>query len=110
MDNNIRPSKIDGQRNEDRSTLSSQQMHNASMRESLYAPDPPDAAKRPSVLLTVAGFILVTEFCERLAFYGFAGSLVLFFQVSSNIILNFQFFKCNSNPGLLLLLNRTGVH
>lgn len=50
--------------------------------DDLYAPDPPDAAKRPSVLLTVAGFILVTEFCERLAFYGFAGSLVLFFQVS----------------------------
>jgi dipeptide/tripeptide permease len=28
----------------------------------------------------VAFYIIVTEFCERLAFYGFAGSLVLFFQ------------------------------
>jgi dipeptide/tripeptide permease len=62
--------------------------------EHLYAPDPPDAAKRPSVLLTVAGFILVTEFCERLAFYGFAGSLVLFFQTElgySNAVSDVQF-------------------
>ena len=29
---------------------------------------------------TVAGVIIVTEFCERLAYYGLAGSLVLFFQ------------------------------
>jgi peptide/histidine transporter 3/4 len=28
----------------------------------------------------VASFIIVNEFCERLAYYGFAGSLVLFFQ------------------------------
>ena len=35
---------------------------------------------RPSVLKTVAPYILITEFCERLAYYGFAGSLVLFFQ------------------------------
>ena len=35
---------------------------------------------RPSKLLTVAPYILVCEFCERLAYYGFAGSLVLFFQ------------------------------
>jgi peptide/histidine transporter 3/4 len=33
-----------------------------------------------SVLRNVAGYIIVTEFCERLAYYGFAGSLVLFFQ------------------------------
>jgi dipeptide/tripeptide permease len=32
------------------------------------------------VLRNVAGFILVTEFCERIAYYGFSGSLVLFFQ------------------------------
>jgi peptide/histidine transporter 3/4 len=30
--------------------------------------------------MTVDGYIIVTEFCERLAYYGFAGSLVLFFQ------------------------------
>lgn len=47
-----------------------------------YPPDPIDAADRKSVLKTVAGYILVTEFCERLAYYGFAGSLVLFFQVT----------------------------
>lgn len=35
---------------------------------------------RPSVLFTTASYIIVTEFCERLAYYGFAGSLVLFFQ------------------------------
>lgn len=37
-------------------------------------------AKRPSVLMNTASYIIVTEFCERLAYYGFAGSLVLFFQ------------------------------
>ena len=31
------------------------------------------------------GFIIVTEFCERVAYYGFAGSLVLFFQVKMNM-------------------------
>ena len=35
---------------------------------------------RLSVLRGVASYIIVNEFCERLAFYGFAGSLVLFFQ------------------------------
>lgn len=34
----------------------------------------------PSVLRSVASFIIANEFCERLAYYGFAGSLVLFFQ------------------------------
>jgi hypothetical protein len=42
--------------------------------------DPPDAKDRKSVLIYTDGFIIVTEFCERLAYYGFAGSLVLFFQ------------------------------
>lgn len=32
------------------------------------------------MLRTVAIYIIANEFCERLAFYGFAGSLVLFFQ------------------------------
>lgn len=39
---------------------------------------------RKSVLRGVAGFIIITEFCERLAYYGFAGSLVLFFQTQMN--------------------------
>lgn len=30
-------------------------------------------AKKRSTLLHVTGFIIVTEFCERLAYYGFAG-------------------------------------
>lgn len=47
----------------------------------VYPPDPPDADERPSILKGVAGYIIVTEFCERLAYFGFAGSLVLFFQV-----------------------------
>eukprot|EP00608_Synchroma_pusillum_P009396 CAMPEP_0198438436 /NCGR_PEP_ID=MMETSP1452-20131203/50943_1 /TAXON_ID=1181717 /ORGANISM="Synchroma pusillum, Strain CCMP3072" /LENGTH=617 /DNA_ID=CAMNT_0044159019 /DNA_START=66 /DNA_END=1919 /DNA_ORIENTATION=+ len=37
-------------------------------------------AEGPSKLTTVAPYILVTETCERLAYYGFAGSLVLLFQ------------------------------
>ena len=43
--------------------------------------EPQDADNRKSVLTSVAGYIIVTEFCERLAYYGFAGSLVLFLQV-----------------------------
>jgi len=35
---------------------------------------------RPNPLYYSAIFIIVTEFCERVAYYGFAGSLVLFFQ------------------------------
>ena len=33
----------------------------------------------------VAGFIIITEFCERLAYYGFAGSLVLLFQTQLHL-------------------------
>lgn len=40
----------------------------------------PFVEQRPSVLKTTASYIIATEFCERLAYYGFAGSLVLFFQ------------------------------
>lgn len=40
---------------------------------------------RPSVLKTIASYIIVTEFCERLAYYGFAGSLVLFFETKLNL-------------------------
>ena len=50
------------------------------MSESEEAQDAGLLNSRPSVLKTVAPYILVTEFCERLAYYGFAGSLVLFFQ------------------------------
>jgi peptide/histidine transporter 3/4 len=48
--------------------------------ETKYPPDPDDAALRPSVLKGKVGYIIVTEFCERVAYYGFAASLVLFFQ------------------------------
>jgi hypothetical protein len=34
---------------------------------------PYDDTNRRSVLLNVAGFIIVTEFCENLAYYGLAG-------------------------------------
>lgn len=37
-------------------------------------------ATRPNPLFHSAIFIIVTEFCERVAYYGFAGSVVLFFQ------------------------------
>lgn len=40
---------------------------------------------RPSVLKTITSYIIVTEFCERLAYYGFAGSLVLFFETKLNM-------------------------
>eukprot|EP01040_Poterioochromonas_malhamensis_P024660 gene24660-30558_t len=42
-------------------------------------------AARPSVLYGTASYITATEFCERLAYYGFAGSLVLFFQTKLNM-------------------------
>jgi hypothetical protein len=61
---------------------------NTSCEDSACSPDPEDAAQRKSVLFTVAGIIIITEFCERVANYGFSGSLVLFFQVS---LFNFDF-------------------
>lgn len=54
---------------------------NALQGGDIYPPDPADGVDRRSVFLNVTGYILVTEFCERLAYYGFAGNLVLFFQV-----------------------------
>ena len=36
----------------------------------VYAEDPPDAADRKSILTGTAGYIIVTEFCERLTYYG----------------------------------------
>jgi hypothetical protein len=47
---------------------------------SKYGPDPDDAATRPSILRGRVKYIIVTEFCERVAYYGFAASLVLFFE------------------------------
>lgn len=41
--------------------------------------------KRRSVLRNVAGYIIICEFCERIAYYGFAGSLILFFQNKLNM-------------------------
>jgi len=53
----------------------------SSLKQQLNRIDNNDADReRPSVLSTIASYIIVTEFCERLAYYGFAGSLVLFFQ------------------------------
>jgi hypothetical protein len=60
-----------------------------------HLPDPSDAADRPSVLKGTAGYIIVTEFCERLAYFGFAGSLVLFFQTQLNM--------SNADAGTILL-------
>ncbi|TDH66052.1 hypothetical protein CCR75_007128 [Bremia lactucae] len=42
-----------------------------------------DEASRPkyrSIIVSVCSFILVTEFCERLAYYGLSGSLPIFFH------------------------------
>lgn len=61
-------------------------VHAGLLRESEYEEmEPPDAKFRQSVLKNVAGYIIVTEFCERLAYFGFAGSLVLFFQTKMNM-------------------------
>lgn len=51
-----------------------------SKADSLESPLVEEAERHPSVLSGVASYIIATEFCERLAYYGFAGSLVLFFQ------------------------------
>jgi solute carrier family 15 (peptide/histidine transporter), member 3/4 len=47
--------------------------------------DSVDGGERKSVLKTKAMYIIATEFCERLAYYGFAGSLVLFFETVLNM-------------------------
>ena len=44
-----------------------------------------DDPNRPSVLKTKSIYIIATEFCERLAYYGFAGNLVLFFESVLNM-------------------------
>ncbi|DAZ96650.1 TPA: hypothetical protein N0F65_009213 [Lagenidium giganteum] len=50
----------------------------ASALESGAINSPPQKYK--SVILSVCSFILVTEFCERLAYYGLTGSLPIFFH------------------------------
>jgi hypothetical protein len=50
--------------------------------------------KRPSVLYGSAMYIIVTEFCERLAYGSLAGSLILFFQRQlhySNAVADIQY-------------------
>eukprot|EP01035_Chromulina_nebulosa_P019152 gene19152-24993_t len=80
----------------------------ASVQE--YPPDPIDASTRKSVLMNTAGYIIVTEFCERLTYYGFAGSLVLFFQrelnyTNANADVQFSFWSsvCYLTPLLVVV-------
>ncbi|KAE8969739.1 hypothetical protein PR001_g27299 [Phytophthora rubi] len=60
-----------------------QERPNAEEKESLLptkrAPNPSCPQYR-SVIVSVCSFILVTEFCERLAYYGLSGSLPIFFH------------------------------
>lgn len=46
------------------------------------SPDPP---RSKSIIMSVCSFILVTEFCERLAYYGLTGSLPIFFRKNLGI-------------------------
>ncbi len=69
-----------------------------------YLPDPDDAATRPSILKSVAGYIIVTNFCESVAFYGFGGSLVLFFQVSSILLSDDLLHLCLDATALIISL------
>lgn len=50
-----------------------QQRHNNSSSASAALDD--GRKRRQSTLYGVTGYIIVTEFCERLAYYGFAGEL-----------------------------------
>lgn len=56
------------------------------------------SGNKRSVLLSVCSFVLLTEFCERLSYYGLAGSLVLLFQSrmglsNSEVSLSFVFVR-----------------
>ena len=46
--------------------------------------DETEGEKRKSIILNVCLFILITEFCERLAYYGLSGSLIAFFVKKLN--------------------------
>ena len=43
-----------------------------------------NVSKNKSIILNVCLFILITEFCERLAYYGLSGSLIAFFVKKLN--------------------------
>lgn len=47
---------------------------------SAVATEPPQAVERRSTLFSVCPYILGNEFCERLAYYGLATNLVVYFQ------------------------------
>ncbi len=50
-----------------------------------------------STLKSIASYIIITECCERMAYYGFAGSLVLFFEMkglsSADAVNQFQLWN-----------------
>lgn len=48
------------------------------------APLDKNGKKKKSIILNVCLFILITEFCERLAYYGLSGSLIAFFVKKLN--------------------------
>jgi hypothetical protein len=66
--------------NTDREPDQSEHQNEPSKGDSNGLEDDPSVAKRPSVLYGSAGYIILTEFCERLAYNSLAGSLILFFQ------------------------------
>ena len=55
------------------------------LEENSSIPDPLDASDRKSVLTRVNIFIVSTEFWTALGYYGFASSLVLYFQTQLNL-------------------------
>ena len=64
-------------------------------RKTENAPRPPPETQ--STLKSTASYIIVTECCERMAYYGFAGSLVLFFELkglsSADAVNQFQLWN-----------------
>lgn len=64
-------------------------------RKTENAPQPPPETQ--STLKSTASYIIVTECCERMAYYGFAGSLVLFFELkglsSADAVNQFQLWN-----------------
>ncbi|GLD97168.1 hypothetical protein PINS_up005851 [Pythium insidiosum] len=49
------------------------------------SPEASSSTPHKSIILNVCSFILVTEFCERLAYYGLTGSLPIFFRKNLGI-------------------------
>ena len=56
-----------------------------------------EASAGTSTLKSTASYIIITECCERMAYYGFAGSLVLFFELkglsSADAVNQFQLWN-----------------